>query len=298
MKLSKLFSILTLTLCLGMFLNSCDETTTDPVVTPVTLKAPTALMATSKSDKEVILKWTASASESEATFAGYKVFVDGSPIQAPAAKGVTNYTVKGLTEKAYNFVIKSVSTDGTYSADSVKITWAPAWRFSNDEKIKMYESKSSNGSGLNIFDTDESFPYTDIVDNIQNWTVGIDNKTDNVIKFGPAKSLSYTVTGKTLKNVVISSTYTEADSLDEVFDSKALDTKTFNGTAEYLDLNTVTTSKKGIVIIIKETVENKDRYAKIFLKKGTSGFFNGTGNNRFVNAEVSYQKVLGLPYAK
>lgn len=306
MKLTKLFSILTLVLGLSFGLNSCeDTTTTEPVVTVEKLAAPTNLMATSFDKESVTIKWTASTDEANANFKGYEILCDSKVVENGPTTGKYTHTISGLTEGIHTFTIRALSADTTkklHSSNATELSWAPAWRFVNDTKIKFYSSaNTTNGSGLVLFDTDEEFPYNYTVADLEKWTLGIyDKDTDGTVKFGPAKSLGYTNnTGKELKNVVISKTYVEVDNLSDVFDSKALDTKEYLGSAEYVDLSKITTTKKGIVFVVKETTTAGTIYAKIFLKKGDNGFFVGSDKaTRYINGEVSYQKMPNVPYAK
>jgi len=305
MKLTKLFSILTLVLGLSFCLNSCNDTTTttEPVVTVEKLAAPTNLEATSIDSQTVKIRWTSSTDETNASFKGYEIRYDNKVFNA-ALKGANEIEIPQLTSIEHSFTVRVLTSDSTKKLNSefTTVKWAPAWRFANDAKIKFYSSaNTTNGSGLVLFDTDENFPYNLTVKDLNLWTLGINDKTtDGSIKFGPAKSLDYTnSTGKELKNVVISKTYVEVDKLSDVYDSKALDTKEYLGSAESIDLSKITTTKKGIVLIVKETTTAGTIYAKIFLKKGDNGFFVGTDKlTRYINGEVSYQKIPNLPYAK
>ncbi len=303
MKLTKLFSILTLVLGLSFCLNSCEDTTTttEPVVTVGKLAAPTNLMATSIDNESVSIKWA----DTNANYVkAYEIRYDGKLVDNGPTTGATTFTVGKLAAGVHTFTVSVLSSDTTKkkNSDVATITWAPAWRFANDAKIKFYSSaNTTNGSGLVLFDVDENFPYNLTVKDLNLWTLGINDKaTDGSIKFGPAKSLDYTnTTGKELKNVVISKTYVEVDNLSDVYDSKALDTKEYLGSAESIDLSKITTTKKGVVFVVKETTTAGTIYAKIFLKKGNNGFFVGTDKlTRYINGEVSYQKMPDVPYAK
>lgn len=307
MKLTKLFSIFALMIALGFGLNSCEEdaTSVEPVVI-AKLAAPTDLMATSNNETSVILKWTPSVDQGDANFKGYEITVDGA-VQSTGTTGIKNpITIPGLSAGEHTFTVRTLSADTSKKAHSVvtantTIKWAPAWRFTNEQKIRFYSSaNTTNGSGLVLFDEDEKFPYNLTVKDLNLWTLGISDKTEGILKFGPAKALDYTNgTGKELKNVVISKAYFAADSLNEMFDSKALDTKEYLGSAESFNLSTITTTKAGVVFLVKEKTEKGTIYAKIFLKKGDNGFFNGTdAKTKYIVGEVSYQKTHDLPYAK
>jgi hypothetical protein len=39
-------------------------------------------------------------------------------------------------------------------------------------------------------------------------------------------------------------------------------------------------------------------YAKVLVERGSGGFLQGTGNDRYIQMKISYQKTVGVPYAK
>ena len=296
MKFSKLTTLFTLMIALGFIFTACDNTT-DPVAEPVVKypNAPTALMATSLNETSVSLKWTLSTSEADTNFTGYVVYTDGSgPINV--AKGISTFTLATLENaKEYTFTVKSVYRDGKESQTSPSIKWAPAYRFVeniNSAPIRLYVSSSSLGSGLNIFDVDGSAPKGLKVASLELWTLGIETKTANVLKFGPASSLDYDATGKTLKTVYLVSTPVFANSLNDVFDSEVLSAKTFS--TDFVDLNSLNSNGKNAVFYVKEMRDGKAHYAKV-LVKNNNGFLQ---NDEYIECEVSYQSGDDLPYAK
>lgn len=302
MKLTKLFSIFALIIGLGFGLNSCEDTTSTETVVVEKLAAPTNLMATSNDSTSVIIKWTASADESNANFKGYEIMADGVE-KSTSTTGIKNpFTITGLSAGEHTFTVRALSADTTKKGHSViaTIKWAPAWRFTtniNNVPIRVSETASTLGSGLNIFDTDGSAPKQLKVASIDQWTLGLETKTEGKINFGPAASLTeYAshMTGKTMKNVQISAPIVAA-SLNDVFDSQALSTKTFS--PALVDLNSINAATS-VVFVIKETIGSNVRYAKVLVKKATAGFLQGTSPERYLEMEVSYQNQLDLPYAK
>ncbi|MDD3124646.1 MAG: fibronectin type III domain-containing protein [Candidatus Kapabacteria bacterium] len=303
MKISKLLTMGLMVGSLGFIGCTDDE---DPV-TPTTvesLNAPTNLKANSKDDKSVTLSWTASASETNANFNGYEIRYDGLPYDYTATAGNTTVTVSGLSDGQHVFTVKALSKDTTLNKNSAEITiaWAPAWRFTkniNDEDIVMYEYTSTYGSGLNLFDEAGEAPKCLKVASIEEWTVGISTKNDGEILFGPAAALGLNGSDGTTKYVQISSPL-EANSIDDIFDSEALSARTYLANNVAVDLANITTSKAGVVFYVKETLtDGSTRYAKLFIYKGTNGWLNGSGTDEYVKVgAISYQKNLGLPYAK
>lgn len=303
MKLTKLFSIFALIIALGFGLNSCEESTTgtDPVVIEK-LAAPTNLMATSYDKESIMIKWNASADEGNANFVGYEIAVDGVVKKTGLTDGKHTFTIDSLSEGKHTVTVKALSENTAKKDHSTLATieWAPAWRFTknvNEDMIKVSETDSDLGSGLNIFDGVGEAPKQLTVKSIEQWTLGLETKTTGKINFGPAASLTaYAshMTGKTMKNVEISAPIVAA-SLNDVFDSQALSTKTFS--PALVDLNSINAANS-VVFVIKETIGSNVRYAKVLVKKATAGFLQGTAPERYLEMEVSYQNQLDLPYAK
>ncbi len=303
MKLNKLSAIFALFLVFGLFMSSCNDTTnnpTDPVVKYP--KAPTNIQATSIDKETVSLKWTASVSETETDFKDYILYIDGVKQVTPIAKGVTTFTQNELDkEKEYTFAIRARYNNDTVSTDKAEIKWAPANRFVNninDEPIKVYITASDLGSGLDIFDATGLAPKALKVANIANWTFGIDTRTANVLKFGPASSLSYTPSGS-LRTVDLCPVPEYAADLSELYDSEALNkiSRTFG--ANFVNLNSLTTqvpAGKHPIFILRET--RADGYAKVLVKYVGGSFLQGTGDNQYIECVVSYQATPNLPYAK
>lgn len=299
MKLNKLTSLFAMILAFGFFLTSCEDDTTDPNTPGVTYpNAPTNLMATSIDSKTVAIKWTLSTSETDANFKGYVIYID-EVAQDTLDKGTYTASYTTLSENTeYTFKVKSIDKSGNLSEAGVSIKWAPAFRFEtniNDAPIKMYVTANTDfGSGLNLLDVVGGAPKTLKVSSIEDWTLGIETKTDGVLKFGPASSLDYN-TDKTLKTVYMVSTPVFANSLNEVFDSEALTSKSFN--ENYVDLNTLTSNGQNAIFYIKEMIDGKAHYAKV-LVKNNGGFLQGSGKDAYVEVIVSYQKGADVPYAK
>jgi hypothetical protein len=80
-----------------------------------------------------------------------------------------------------------------------------------------------------------------------------------------------------------------------VFDSQALDAKNF--AERSIDLTQLASSTV-LVVRYKYPGENEYHYAKILIKYVNGSFLQGTSPNRYVEFEISYQKVAGVPYAK
>jgi len=293
----KKFRILTIAVIFATFLfNACEETTTPtgPIGAP---NAPTSMMATSKNATSVNLKWTASTSESTADFCCYVLNVTGGAAVAPiqVTKGQATYTVQGLEEgTVYTFSLKAKNTDGSLSS-AATINWSPATRFEkneNDAPIKIYESLSDFGSGLVVYDKDSKAPRSAKVADSKYWTLGLYTK-DGKVLLGSPSLLDYTF-GTTPGVTEIADVITGITSLDDIYDSQALTSKTF--AAKTIDL---TKYNSNIAFVIRYKLEGSTEYnyAKVFVKYVNGSFLQGTAANRYVEFILSFQTKAGVPYA-
>ena len=125
MKLRNLF----LLLFAAIFAFSACDNTDNPVNPAEKPQPPTDLQATSKSSSSILLKWTASASETSTDFKEYELRITGgaNPIQPiPINKGITSVEVGNLDEgTVYTFSIYGKFNDGTVSETAAQIQWSP-----------------------------------------------------------------------------------------------------------------------------------------------------------------------------
>jgi len=267
---------------------------TVPTVAPVT-----DLMATSKDDKSVLLKWTASA---DADITGYGIFIyplNGTAPEDPIqiAKGVTTYLATGLTEgTVYNFDVHALK--GNILSPKSTVKWSPASRFIyniNDAEIKVYETKSNLGSGLQLFDATGGAPKTLKIASHTEWDLGLFISGTN-IWFGSASKMkthyptSFTGAAKPCQMATNKYFF---NSLEELFDSQALDSQTFSDSE--VDLSTLTEGKN--VIFIVRTNSPTWNYAKVMVLYKGGKYLQGTADDRYIEVQVSYQKTAGVPYA-
>ena len=80
-------------------------------------------------------------------------------------------------EKKYNLLFSVVAnyTGGGNYAQAAELEWSPATRFVdnvNGETIVIYESASSFGSGLDLFDNDGEAPKSLRITSISSWNMG------------------------------------------------------------------------------------------------------------------------------
>ena len=286
---------------LAFVLVACNETTTPTVNKP---NAPSNMRATSKSATEIIVKWDLSSSESETNFTGYTLEITPGTFQPVSIqKGVTSYTVFGLTEgTVYSFKLFAVM-GGVESATAASVDWSPASRFNltvNGAPIRVYETSSDFGSGLDLSDQNDpsKAPKVWTVANGSEWNLALDTRNSGEVIVASPNLVDYnwgTQPGVT----EISSNYWEnAASLDDVFDSEALSSGLF--TEKSIDLEALSASTNSIVLVLrtKEGTNTEYTYAKVFIKKTGGSWLQGTTPKlRYIECVVSYQNTPGVPYA-
>jgi hypothetical protein len=278
-----------------LIFTACEED--DPVSADKPLPAaPTNLRATSLSSTEVQLKWDRSASHDSSWFAGYELTITGGSPMTPIKIGkVDNYKVTGLQEGViYTFTLKSVNTDNKTSTGSTSVIWSPASRFV-DSDIRMYVFESTNGSGLTLYGANNKPQNLKATERAQ-WHLGLDNRTTGALWFGSAKLIDIGTATPTDK-VEIADTYWETNSLDNVLEKAALNTYNFaERRVNLLQLDKGT----GLVFVVRVMRQGQTNwnYAKVLVERGSGGFLQGTGNDRYIQMKISYQKTVGVPYAK
>lgn len=307
MKLLKILSLFAFIAILTLPFASCDEDTIIDPPTADTPNPPTNLMATSKNATSVILKWTESTSNHDTL--KYILTITGTPL-APIeiAASISTYTVGELTEGViYTFELVA-EFDGGEQSTVASVTWSPASRFnlsSNDVEIRLYSFLSSFGSGLDLFNGDPDNPDPEFdgpevlkVGSKDKWDIGMSDK-NNGLSIGSASQIDVGA-GTPDHDTQVSSKYFEANSLDNVFGSEALDKvgtyteKAFNLLDANLDAG------RNFIFIARTEVAGQTglNYAKIMVKRGPDGkFLQGTSPNQFIECVISYQIKAGVPYA-
>lgn len=285
---------------------------TNDVVDPGLTKpgAPSETKVQSASATSVKLKWTAPTSTTDVT--GYVMMaIEQAATGTPEKKEVivsgaatSTGVIGGLTEgKVYAFMVHSIN-DTLRSDPSNEVLWAPARR--GTASFKLYSStNATQGSGLGIFRT--AGPAVLTVANGGEWDVCFDDKfnpadprigspgqsayVDNAYQF-PNKQFS--------KVIYTGRTYTGITSLDDIYESEALNVTPAPVSENMYQISTIGgTSNWGSVFVWKDDSSTPATYwyAKLVMKRTAGNFIQGTGSNAYVEVDVSYQNTKNLPYA-
>lgn len=309
MSYSKLLAVLLASLLMGFFVTSCTE---DDPVDPTNEKpaAPTNLMALSVNETTIHLKYDISPSEQNSLFQDYflnywVVGATANPMTMTVAKGVNPIAVTGLSEgKVYEFQLVARYTNNESSAASANVKWAPAARFDQtifSAPIRIYETGSNFGSGLQIYYSSEDGPRSRTIGNSGDWDLGL-RTVGNTLTFGSATKLGYTFDTQPEPTFILTDNFL-ADSLNSRFDSRAMDDGDRN--TKYaettLDLATVAGSQNAIFYVRKyQPGKTRYNYAKVMVERNqtSGGFLHGSTPNRHLVLHISYQRVEDVPYAK
>ncbi|MFN3306009.1 MAG: fibronectin type III domain-containing protein [Candidatus Kapaibacteriota bacterium] len=288
-----------------LLIASCEETTNTTEPNPA-VASPDSMKATSINETTVRLRWKLSPDESKTYFKDYVLYISpGAFAPRIIAKGTNTIDISGLSDGTiYTFELRARNVDNKESTGSAKIQWSPAFRFTkniNDEEIRVYETASQFGSGLQLYEPNSGKPRTLKVASGEFWNLGLYTKSGELSLY----TANYLADNK-LYNFPTSPSYvTEisediflTNTLDNVFDSQALNARNFSKNY-FIDLSD-TDYRNGVVIIVRTKAPGSAdwNYAKVLIKPGPNGLLQGNPDNRYIVCEISYQKKVGVPYAK
>ncbi|PLX26423.1 MAG: hypothetical protein C0600_10815 [Ignavibacteria bacterium] len=299
-----LLKTLALALVVSIAFTACDEDSDNPITTDPEVAAPTSLMAASD-DGAVILSWTPSIDETADNFGSYDIVVlnlatneTGTPITA--GKGVSSAVINGLTNGVrYQFTMRSVTTLGNQSTDFATIEWSPAVRQNQDNNglpIKVYATTSTTfNSAVDLYNDNgdaEVIPQSG-----QTFTERGDlyvyaassNATLSIIS--PAEA-----NNQGLETQFSNASPVDVDDLDNQLATEPPAGSTYTQKDITLDNGGVSSGR----IYWGRLVRGTDYYYfRMLIKKGTNGkLVQGTGNDRFIEMNVSFQNAVNNPFAK
>ncbi|MCX7880237.1 MAG: fibronectin type III domain-containing protein [Ignavibacteria bacterium] len=302
---TKPYFFLIFLVALFALITSCEETT--PVDETPLVAPPDSLRATSIDSSTVRLRWKLSSDESKTYFKDYVLYIEpGAFAPKYISKGTNTFDVTGLSDGViYTFTLKARNSDDEVSSGSVSLQWSPAFRFIkniNDEPIRVYETASQFGSGLQLYDQTNKKPRTLKVASGQFWNLGLYTKLNEQTIY----TANY-IHENNLYNFPTAPTYTTeisedvflTNTLNNVFDSQALNAKKFSKDIA-IDLKDPD-FRNGVVIIVRTRPAGQTEwnYAKVLIKPASGGgLLHGNPDNRYIECEISYQRKPGVPFAK
>lgn len=276
-----------------------DEDPTNPGGT--TILAPTNLRAYSAGSTSVALLWSLSTSESEASFTNYLVYAKnpaGTIVSTTnVSKGTPNVTVSSLTEGViYTFVVRSTATGSVVSSDSASVRWSPARRYTTDSigtPIQVYELRSTLGASGLQFNSSNAYARVRSLNASNPDRFLCDIYIDSV-GGGTICLKNIALLASYPKNTFFSTDSRDATDLNDP-QSTPPDTTSYQSNRINLPAATVTQSK---IYFARSTTDNK--YVRILVQRNpaTGLLYYGSGSDRYVVLQLSYQNTLGNWFAK
>lgn len=296
---------------MGVAATGCNENPTDPV-NPGTLGAPTGLQASSMSATSVGLRWNAVTGATS-------YLVSWTPVGNPAAQSgnvtvsTTSAAANNLTAGVrYTFSVQGVNADGNGTAATMD--WAGAGRYTQNTggadaanpstTLRIYEFDSQYGSGV-VLNPALGGPKTvsTVVERPGLVQLAIFVTGDNVIIGSAGGFPEYRGVNNPAKfdqNVFISNTTFAVNSLNEWYVANPINTyiDSVDGNVSAFTIPNASTNV-GQGFFVRIGTAGAYNYARVLVKTGANNrILQGSGNNRYVELEVSYQTTPNLPFAK
>ncbi len=279
----------------------CDSSQpADP--SPLLPSAPNDLRASAGSSA-VFLAWTPSSDANHPEFAGYRITVrlsgDSVRQQIDLDKDSTCLVTGLMNGNMYTLDVHSRATTGLLSTTSVSIEWSPAERRAQvaaNQPLRVYAVTASGyPSAVDLWTPDLSVELlhlnTDAFrERASLYLHTLGNASALIIRspelaFDPGPQTRF-ATGYEA----------EANSLNEQLASSPPDTAAY--TATFITLPNGTYAK-GRVYFGKLIRPGGDIYFRMLVKRGANGrMVQGTGENRYIEIEVSVQSAAGNVFAK
>ena len=295
------YAIVLVILAFGVTWLGCkSDETTSPTPGP-TIVAPTNLRAFSAGPTSVGLLWNLSTSESDASFSNYVIrakdpsgTISGT-LNVP--KGTPNVIFSSLLEGTiYTFVIRSTGTGGIVSSDSASVRWSPARRYledsTNGPPIQVYELRSTLGASGLQFNSGGAYAKVRSLSLTNPDRILCDVYIDSV--GGGAICLkNIAILAGYPRNTFFSTIVRDASDLNDP-QSAPPDTTSYQLNRINLPSTTVTQAK----VLYARTSDN--HYVRILVEKNlsTNLLYSGSGSDRYVVLQLSYQNTLGNWFAK
>jgi hypothetical protein len=284
----------------AVLLTACSDDPADPVEPDVA--APTALRASS-AEQSIILSWTPSSSENQDNFDGYKVVALNRSTNVSKTVYTTagdGFVFTGLDNGTrYQFTVRAVSTSGKESQGAVTIEWAPAARRYvdvNDEPIRVYATTSKLPSAVDLYNPDGK---TEVIDQSGEefrlrgdfYVYAPDNSTNYLKLVSPDQA----------NNQGQETDFSEVSPyrVDDL-DANVTTVPPALSTYKLKELViTALTSETGMVYYGRIKRQNEYNYFRLLILRGANGsLVQGSGDDRYVEMQVSFQHVRNLNYAK
>jgi hypothetical protein len=290
----------------GIAASGCNENPTT-----ASLGNPTYVEASSTSQTSVALRWDPVSGASSYMVMWKASGTGASATDSGSASGVTanTYNVTGLTANMqYTFTVMAVS--GTDMSTGQTINWAGAQHYTNDAltpatTIRIYEKLSTFGSAIQIDGGPKNVSIQVDKPGLAQLAFYVSNDT---ILIGPAyaiteyKAAANNNFSKIDSSVHVSDSLYSVATLDSWYTRRPLNQfiDQFSGTPGNIIAYVLRTTQTGpLGFYVRTGPAAQYHYARVLITAGANGLImQGSGSNRFIEAQISYQNGVNLPYAK
>mgnify|MGYP003573329451 CR=1 FL=1 len=306
--MKRLFYSLMMVSFLGMLTVGFTGCTDDDPVSPgeVDVERPTNLKAYSD-ERSVGLSWSPSDSETDAAFAGYtvKYLEAGTTDTMLHTDGPGNGTiVSNLTNGVrYEFLVFGRTTSGNISASYAKILWSAAARQTSDidnNVIKVYSTWSTNNSAIDIYNDAgkaEVIPQADVGDNpfitrgdLYVTSPLVDDAFLEIKSPDLANNKGLVTEFSSANPIAINNLNEYGQTTPPIASSYSLKSLTISANATQDGAMYFGRIKRGAGTYF---------YFRMLILRGQDGsLVQGTGADRYVELEFSYQSTAGNQFAK
>ncbi len=295
-KLSIILSSITLAALAGFFFSSC---TSETAATSSTIGAPTNVMALSGSSSSISVEWTRASGD---TAVDSVIFSDGTIAVGTAISATaTSYTITGLsTGTVYTIWVASAGarSNSIQWMTAVRTTGLQLFQFSSNGlsglqlngaggQATVVSAAGANSSGMDFYLEDAQH------DNTITTASGISFEGAQFLNGGALtyrtsyfdnNDLTYLVGG-------LNADYSASD-----FSTQIAAIASTQGNA-YDIPNDAVYATKGSRILLAETQDGNFAKIEIVPDPSTGMLYSGSGLNKHVTINVSYQPTAGKPYA-
>ena len=291
----------------GLTVVGCNEN--DPnEPDPDTVAPATNVEAVSLNATDIGLQWTASTT-ANATYEVTATDPTGTEVGTVTITGTTA-VVTGLTDgTTYTFSV--VAVVGTDKSDAATVIWSPAVRLTSDAKvtgaIRIY-SKAVVGKGSGIV-IDGTGAYNASVagtpannpDLAKIKLIADLDLVASTIRIGAPESFTdFTNVANFRTDVQISDATSPSTGLDTWYRSASLEGLFATGNTGNFDLQDAQTGGSGVAFAVRWGQAGSYKYARVYMVPGSNGNLIQMDSNQdeYVEIQISYQSVAGVPYAK
>ncbi len=278
-----------------------NESSTGPGPGTGAVAGPSNLRAYSVDSSRVGLTWALSVDESRPELLNYEVTVNdtagGIRLTLSAVKGQSSMQVSALQNGVvYDFTIRAIVASGSTTHDSSTVRWSPALRLEfegSSSPIQVFETADpAHPSGLDLYSSPAGGPVTRFM-TVAPGNALIDLYVDTLSGSQDLmiRSASQSTVIPNGRITIFSSDTTNTNDLSTNPRVAPPQSSTFSTLVMRVPAAGASTGK-----IIWGKTQDGNYFRLLIVYNGTS-LISGPSGHRFLTFKISYQSVVGNPYA-